>query len=546
MKLKLFILLYGLLFSLNIKAQPIPQLIKDISPGPGTSAPWRFIQMNEILYFVANDGVNGSELWRTDATEAGTYMVKNIGSGDFDLCESTNGCREESIVMNNILYFKASDPVHGAELWRSDGTEAGTYLLKDINPGIGDCTNYYMSGQYFAVLNDILYFAADDGNNVELWRSDGTEAGTYLVKDFAAGISSFPQYITAIENYIYFRCINALGNAELWKSDGTDAGSVLLKQLWIYSPEYKNMFIEYDEYIYFAGGDDPDNIYNFELWRTDGTPAGTALFMDINEVEEVGSTPHQFHILNDKLLFSADNSHNIYISDGTVAGTAKLSDHNGNEFDATYEAYLLAESKFYFQATNDEDELGLWVTDGTNAGTKFLSAIESGVFSEYANFNDYYATAVNGNNIIYRGYDDENGCAAIFQSDGTAPGTFQTLECDILSSVSSIITYNGKVILSGVADTYGGELWMFEPEFNTGLHNFSESDRITIYPNPASEYLQFSNIGQEISNDEIEIHNIEGKIMKSYPFSDRVSISDLIPGIYFITINNTVSKFIKE
>ncbi len=229
--------LYVFLSSFILHAQPVPQLIKDINPGSGSSAPWRFIQMNDVLYYAANDGVNGSELWRTDATEAGTYMVKNIGSGELDLCQSTSGCGEESIVMNNILYFKASDAVHGAELWRSDGTDAGTHMLKDINPGIGDCTNSYMNGQYFAVLNDILYFAADEGDNVELWRSDGTEAGTYIVKDFAAGLSSFPQYITAIDDYIYFRCINAAGNAELWKSDGTDAGSVLLKQMWIYSPE---------------------------------------------------------------------------------------------------------------------------------------------------------------------------------------------------------------------------------------------------------------------------------------------------------------------
>ena len=143
-------------------------------------------------------------------------------------------------------------------------------MVKDINPGASDCSNsVFMSGQYFAQMNEVIYFAADGGgNNIELWRSDGTELGTYMVKDFASGASSVPQYITSIDNNIYFQCKNTAGESEVWKSDGTEAGSVLLKQMWMRAFEYNNMFVQFNDHIYFPGAaTDP---YDLELWRTDG------------------------------------------------------------------------------------------------------------------------------------------------------------------------------------------------------------------------------------------------------------------------------------
>src|SRR5262249_38054003 len=67
----------------------------------------------------------------SDGTAAGTYLVKDIDSGAAD---SNPG---RLVAVNAETFFDASDGVHGDELWKSDGTAAGTVLVKDINPGSG-------------------------------------------------------------------------------------------------------------------------------------------------------------------------------------------------------------------------------------------------------------------------------------------------------------------------------------------------------------------------------------------------------------------------
>ncbi|MBP7400595.1 MAG: hypothetical protein KA954_13475, partial [Chitinophagales bacterium] len=187
MKFTYSLILFGCIIPNIVNSQSAPLLLKDIYPGDDHSYAQGFATINGSLLFSANDGTNGIEFWKSDGTEAGTSMVKNIGPDAASYCVSVYGCGPEFIVMDDILYFRASDNIHGAEIWRSDGTDAGTYMVKDINAGVGDCSNStFMSNQYFTVLDNVIYFAADGGgNNIELWRSDGTEAGTYLVKDFA-------------------------------------------------------------------------------------------------------------------------------------------------------------------------------------------------------------------------------------------------------------------------------------------------------------------------------------------------------------------------
>ena len=199
-------------------------LVKDINPGRSPSVTnidggdcgciyngGDLTDVRGTLYFSANDGKHGYELWRSDGTARGTRMVKDInpGKGWSNLSGIT--------AVNRIVYFTADDGVHGAELWRSDGTARGTRMVKDINPG-GQSGVPPPSPTSTASSTSPLSTAPIAG----LWRSDGTAAGTTLVKAIGA------LALTDVNGTLYFASSGGF-YSELWRSDGTEAGTTLVK-----------------------------------------------------------------------------------------------------------------------------------------------------------------------------------------------------------------------------------------------------------------------------------------------------------------------------
>jgi len=101
--------------------------------GAGRSSASSFTVLGNKLFFSANDGTNGNELWVTDGTEAGTMLVADINSG------SGSSSPTSFAPLGTELIFRVDDGTHGAELWVSDGTGPGTHLLKDINENWARC-----------------------------------------------------------------------------------------------------------------------------------------------------------------------------------------------------------------------------------------------------------------------------------------------------------------------------------------------------------------------------------------------------------------------
>ena len=116
------------------------------------------------------------------------------------------------------------------ELWKSDGTAAGTVLVKDIWSGSSMAAILMvLSG-----VGSTLFFAATDGiNGTELWKSDGTSCRYYTGKGYMARIGdSYPFSLKSVDGQLYFSADNGTKGDELWKSDGTTAGTVLVKDIW--------------------------------------------------------------------------------------------------------------------------------------------------------------------------------------------------------------------------------------------------------------------------------------------------------------------------
>jgi ELWxxDGT repeat protein len=348
-------------------------LLKDIGQG-GPGNPTNLTVFNGELYFVITDNIHGFELWKTNGTDAGTVMVKDINTTEAGGSHPSN-----LTVVNNTLFFTADNGAtnNGEELWKTDGTEAGTVMVKDIMPGsnTSEPSNLFnLNGVlFFTAVSDMLFFPTP-----QLWKSDGTEAGT-VVAGRPVYRGGNPANLTGLNGTLYYTCTIIYNGNELWKYDDVNGNSQVGGINIDHGTGDSNpaSITIFNNQLYFSA---TDGINGRELWKVDGVGGTPVLVKEINTSAGIGSDPTSLIVLNGSLFFSADdgvNGRELWKSDGTTAGTVMLKDINAI---GSGSPVIIGKSgfKFYFAANDGVHGNELWSSDGTADGTVMVQDIEPG------------------------------------------------------------------------------------------------------------------------------------------------------------------------
>jgi len=387
-------------------------LVADINPGPPGSAPDNdFALLNGVIYFTAERAGEGRELWRTNGTAAGTALVKDIVTGP----ESSNSPGNyELFSSGSYLLFAARTPSSGIELWKSDGTTAGTNLLLDINTGHAGADS--SNPRAFYLLNSTVLFAATNSTNgEEVWRTNGTVAGTSILMDINTGPASSTKFevvpgfsvpflntFHTFNNRAYFNAYDGASTGEIWSTDGTPANTGLVKDVVtgsLLSPSYVLLTDAVNlpnKFIFSAA----NQAGRSELWQSDGTPNGTTLFKAFTQTQD-NPFPYIFVPFSttdaitftyplfqgNKFFFVANTAaegNELWVTDGvdgTAAHTHIVSDINpGAESSITSDqfSYIYTTAGLYFSADDGTTGPELWKTDGTPGNTSNVADIITG------------------------------------------------------------------------------------------------------------------------------------------------------------------------
>lgn len=393
------VLLWLVLIPAASQAQPAWR-VADVRTGPGrVIVPFgeEFSTAGDLIFFTLDDEIHGRELWRSDGTEAGTMLVRDICPG---ICSAAP---RDLVVAGGKVYF-ATD---GLGYWASDGTAAGTIrFLEAAEPDdLEDLDLAELDGQIF-----LVGFHGGDGE-AGLWTTDGTAAGTVLVKSFDA-VSNAPDFIGRAGGLLFFAASQSATGRELWRTDGTPAGTHLVKDIlpgtwgaldfapaWYPEVSGKLLFQAYSENL------------DAGLWISDGTAAGTHLVRDIlgqaESLVEMGG----------EAFFRVGQQ--IWKSDGTAAGTVEIL---AGESTGGGPAHLTAAGSYvYFRRSDGTSGSEVWRTDGTAAGTARVTEIAPGA----ADSVDHPSTFIGFGDRLLFFADDGTAGEEPWVTDGTAPGTFR-------------------------------------------------------------------------------------------------------------------------
>ena len=368
------------------------ELACDIHPSGGSN-PNLIGALGDWLYFTANDGTNGDELYRTNGAIDGCEIVSINPDADANI--------SQAVVIGDKLWFSATDGIHGHEVWYTDNS--APVRVTDINSGAGDANPMYFTfaptgtevGETYIPW---VYFSADDGvNGIELYRTDGVD--TYLFADLntTAGQGSNPDNMYLYDEVLYFSANDGVNGRELWATGGGPTELVDLNP-GAGSSDPTNL-ITYGGLLYFTAANDATGN---ELRRTNGIEI--ASFVDLNPGAD-GSGIFSPTVIGDWLYFTGTNGgtgYELWRTDGVEV--QQVVDLNPGPDSSFPYGFVPVGDQFLFQATLGSAYYP-WISDGTEDGT-VRAANLSGTNAYFGCECNQPFVVLNGRIFSYHGNDE--------------------------------------------------------------------------------------------------------------------------------------------
>lgn len=465
---------------------------------------------------------DGAEIWKTNGTIAGTQILKS-----FTVTNSNATVTSLENINNSLYFFDNTSNSNYCNLYKSDGTTAGTTIIQTFT------ASFSSRGKRLTQINGTAYFILEQGAQ-HLWKTDGTAQGCALVKSSLAITSPF---LNANGTTVFFAYNTAATRLALWKTDGTGVGTVILKDS-ICQPsmgETTQDFTDVNGTIFFKIAN------KGELWKTNGTSAGTQLVStQVNYAQSFTSLNGALYFSNVSSFFSGPE---LWTSDGTNAGTIATVNPRVSSGPTAFKNNLYLGKTDLGGASNNE----LYTSNGTQAGTTLLKDIFTGAPSSYP---QYYLPV---NNTLCFTATDANK-QQIWKTDGTTNGTSMAYAvADTLISFTqgnTFNTINGYLLFNYNNKAYS----LFVDASAMGINQITKADATLIYPNPTKDNLTVKLSSVPTSGTKINFMDITGRKIKEMDLNSEINLIDISvfhSGIYFYSISNnsrisSTGKFIKE
>jgi ELWxxDGT repeat protein len=494
-------------------------------PNLTTSSPSNFTDVNGTAFFIANDGIHGNELWETDGTLAGTFLVKDINPGP------ANSFAYLLTNVNGTLFFSAAESTHGQELWESNGSAAGTFMVADIRAGGVGSYPLYLTN-----VNGTLFFAANDGTHgYELWESNGTAAGTSVVQNVDPVFNGLSNNFVNVNGTLFFSAFESTHGLELWESNGTTAGTMLVKDINPGSSgSYPSSLTNVNGTLVFAA---KDGIHGAELWRSDGTAAGTAMVDDLYP-GSTGSSPAYLTNVGGILFFAADVfpvdtlGSQLFETNGTAAGTQLVTD---NGFALHPSQLTNVNGTLFFEGTpGGVNNSMLWQDAPPNVNP--LGVAQQILFGAPP------GDCTNVAGTLFFAFDDGVHGSELWQSDGTSTGT--QMVADIFpgsqgSDPSDLTSIRGSLLFA--ATTSSRQPWLLpvstatntEVASSPSASTYGETVTLTATVQPAmGAPTPTGTVAFKSGNSLVSVVLLDGNGQAQYSTTGLAAGQDTITAVY--------------